>query len=971
MFLLLVVGVLARSTSVDLFRVVANAGLAGVGSEVLAESALLEVHILPVGALGLGGLVTEVDTLGKLPCLDTTKEQSGSDKDNGPLPSNTLVLKDGVTDDGNVLDREESDNTEDNGPEEELVAPDVVHPLGKVELGLGLHAEERSSLVNHLPGKEEREPGKTGKSGSTGLEDGLTAVAVSVVAVLTELTIAKGVHAEDEGAETKSGDPDTIDGHVNDKLERENTSLERDGRSLHNTSDGALETETHVGKTRGGHNNPHDLDGGNREDGETGSVLKDKTDKQNDSLSNVGGEDVENELLDVVKDTATFLNGSDNGSKVVITENNIGGVLGDIGTGLTHGNTNIGTAERGRIVNTITKLVTSVEGFNHADLGLRSTSGNDKREERKLVDFIVGKTIKGGSSHNHGVDSVLGNHVHASGQDTDLNSNSLGGLGVVTGKHVHRDTSLVTGADSRGRLETRRIVKTNETTEDEITLNSGSVNLVTLLHVDVVGLGSKSKDTETHTSKRLHVAENLLTELISDGDLLLAILGAVSSTGTNDTLDSTLGVGKELAGSVVLHNDRHALDIRVERKLGNLTVLVGGIVAGELETVPVETRSKDLDSNLGRVTTGVPLASLFVDSGKVGKRSNFEELGQGVLALGEKLIGGRNNTALITTSLERKLMRLLARPAELTNGRVVGLGSVLNKVGSLSRSPGTTGNHLTLGKSTGLVGANIGNSTKGLEGLEVSNNNVTLNHALGTGSHGDGQDDDQTGRNHRQTSGDGIDNNLLGGIELVGGKDDNSTDDSSTKEVDCQSGQLLLERCADIYTEETTNSIGKSKSVGFEVSVRLGRTIRLTLHGTDLAVLLSESSSDSTNLGGCSSSKDNTLGATLGNSRGAVGDVDTVTRPAVVVENLILVLSNGKRLTICIRDRVASLDFHKITGNDLNRGDNLGVSITDDASSGRRHVSQRIHSLLGRVFLEETDSNIETNDEGDDTTLNP
>ncbi|PTD05900.1 hypothetical protein FCULG_00000236 [Fusarium culmorum] len=910
MFLLLVVGVLARSTSVDLFRVVANAGLAGVGSEVLAESALLEVHILPVGALGLGGLVAEVDTFGKLPCLNTTKEQSGSDKDNGPLPGDTLVLKDGVADDGNVLDRKEGDNTEDNGPEQKLVAPDVVHPLGEVELGARLHAEEGSSLVNHLPGKEEREPGKTGESGSAGFEDGLTAVAVFVVAVLTEITIAKGKHAENERAETESSNPDTVDGHVNDKLQGENTSLEGDRRSLHNTSDGTLKTKTHVGKTRGGHDNPHDLDGGNREDGETGSVLKDKTDKQNDSLGNVGGEDVENKLLDVVKDTATFFNGSDNGCKVVITENNIGGVLGDIGTGLTHGNTNIGSAERGRIVDTITslhtlvmieefegetyhgtELVTSVEGFNHADLGLRSTSGNDKREERKLVDFVVGKAIKGGSSHNHGVDSVLGNHVHASRQDTDLDGNSLGGLGVVTSKHVNRNTSLVTGADSRGRLETRGIVKTNKTTEDEITLNSGTVNLVTLLHVDVVGLGSKSKNTKTHTSKRLHVTENLLTELIGDGDLLLVILGA--------------------------------------------------------------------------------------------------ELGQGVLALRQKLVGGRNNTALITTSLEGKLMGLLARPAEFTNGRVVGLGSVLNKVGSLSRSPGTSGNHLTLGKSTSLVGTNIGNSTKSLEGLEVSNNDVTLNHALSTGSHGDGQDDDQTGRNHRQTSGDGVDNNLLGGIELVGSKDDNSTDDSSTKEVDCQSGQLLLERCANIDTEETTNSIGKSKSVGFEVSVRLGRTIRLTLHGTDLAVLLSESSSDSTNLGGCSSSKDNTLGATLGNSRGAVGDVDTVTRSAVVVENLILILSNGKRLTskhslislkvdslnqsACMhyRDRVASLDFHKITGNDLNRRDNLGVSITDDASSGRRHVSQRIHGLLGRVFLEETDSNIETNDEGDDTTLNP
>lgn len=356
--LLLVVGVSvgALGSVANLLSIVADTGLAGVRSHVLAESPLLEIHILPVSALGLASLATEEDTLDELPSFDTTEEEAGGDEDNGPLPGNTLVLEDGVADDGDVLDREESNDTEDNGPEEELVAPDVVHPLSEVELGAGLHAEERSSLVNHLPGQEEGEPGKTSKGGGTSLEHSLTAVAVSVVAFGTEVTIAKGVHAEDESAQAKGGDPDTIDGRVDNKFQGENTSLERDGGSFHDTSDGTLETETHVGKTGGGHDDPHDLDGGDREDGETRVVLEDKTDKQDNSLGDVGGEDVEDELLDVVKDTATFLDGGDDRSEVVVTENNVGSILGDIGTGLTHGNTNISTAERGRVVNTITSL---------------------------------------------------------------------------------------------------------------------------------------------------------------------------------------------------------------------------------------------------------------------------------------------------------------------------------------------------------------------------------------------------------------------------------------------------------------------------------------------------------------------------------------------------------------------------------------------------------------------------------------
>lgn len=354
--LLLGVVALSGSLCVNLLRVVTDAGFAGVGGEILAESALLKIHVLPLDALVLAGLSAEVDTLGELPGLDTAEEETGGDEDDGPLPGDALVLEDGVANDGDVLDGEEGDEAEHDGPEEELVAPDIVHPLGEVELGAGLHAEERSSLVNHLPGEEEGEPGETSKGGSTSLEDGLTAIAVVIVTVLTELTISEGIQTEDKGAEAESSNPKAVDNHVDDELEGEDTSLERNRGSAKDTSDSALETETHVGKTRSHHDDPHDLDGSDREDGETCLVLEDETDEKDDGLGDVGGEHVEDEFLDVVEDTATFLDGGDDGGEVVVAENDIGCILCDVGTGLTHGNTNIGTAERGRVVNTITSL---------------------------------------------------------------------------------------------------------------------------------------------------------------------------------------------------------------------------------------------------------------------------------------------------------------------------------------------------------------------------------------------------------------------------------------------------------------------------------------------------------------------------------------------------------------------------------------------------------------------------------------
>lgn len=559
---------------------------------------------------------------------------------------------------------------------------------------------------------------------------------------------------------------------------------------------------------------------------------------------------------------------------------------------------------------------------------------------------------------------------------------------------------------SGSRLGTGRVVETDEATEDKVALNGRTVNLVALLHRDVVGLRGEGQDTETHTGKGFHVAEDLLTELLGDGNLLLVVLGAVGGAGTNDTLDGTLGEGIELLGTVVLHDHRHALDIGIERQLGNLTVLVGSIVAGESEAVPVKAGGKHLDGNLGRVTASMPLTVLLVDGGKVGKGSDLEEGSESRLALGEEIVDGSNNTAGLTTLLQGKLMRLASRPSDITSGGVEGLGGVLNKVGSLTRSPGSASNHLTLGKSTGLVGANVGNSTKGLEGLEVSDNDVSLNHALGSGSHGDGQDDDQTSGNHGQTSGDGIDDDLLGSIESVGSKDDDGADDGSAEQEKCQSRQLLLERSADVNTEETTNGISKSKSVGLEVSVGLGRAIGLALDRTDTAVLLSKSSGNGTNLGAGTSSENDALGTALGNSGGAVGDVDTVTGTSVVFENLIFVLSDREGLASqhgliglkvdCLdqpvgiqsapcqgssaglyhlpnvsRDRVTDLDFQKITWNDLHRGDNLGVAISDDTGSRRRHGSERVHGLLGRILLEKTNCDVETNDEGDDTAFNP
>lgn len=164
-------------------------------------------------------------------------------------------------------------------------------------------------------------------------------------------------------------------------------------RSLHDIGSSNLKTETHVGHTRGDHDDPQNLNRSKREDGDASRVLERKTDEKSASLCNVLGQDVQDELLDIVKHATTLFHSIENGSKVVIRQYNIRSLLGNIRTGLTHGNTDISTFQGWRIIDTITRhgdeALAAMKGLNHADLGLGSAARNNKRQNGELVNFLI------------------------------------------------------------------------------------------------------------------------------------------------------------------------------------------------------------------------------------------------------------------------------------------------------------------------------------------------------------------------------------------------------------------------------------------------------------------------------------------------------------------------------------------------------------------------------------------------------
>ena len=140
------------------------------------------------------------------------------------------MLENTVVDDWDVKDGESEHEASHDSEEEELVSPDVVHPLGESALGIGLHLEEAAAQVHHLPGEEEGEPGHAGEGCGAGAEHGVTSIWLGRVVVLgvaacREVSIAPAEHYEGECRQTQGSHPDTIHEGVDDDLPGENTLL--------------------------------------------------------------------------------------------------------------------------------------------------------------------------------------------------------------------------------------------------------------------------------------------------------------------------------------------------------------------------------------------------------------------------------------------------------------------------------------------------------------------------------------------------------------------------------------------------------------------------------------------------------------------------------------------------------------------------------------------------------------------------
>ena len=105
--------------------------------------------------------------------------------------------------------------------------------------------------------------------------------------------------------------------------------------TIHNIAGSFLHTKAHVWHTGGSHDDPKNLDGSKWINGVAIGILERKTDEQCSSLSNVLSQNVEDETFNIIEETATLFDGVEDRGEVVIGQNNVGSLFGNVRTSLT------------------------------------------------------------------------------------------------------------------------------------------------------------------------------------------------------------------------------------------------------------------------------------------------------------------------------------------------------------------------------------------------------------------------------------------------------------------------------------------------------------------------------------------------------------------------------------------------------------------------------------------------------------
>ncbi|VUC35121.1 unnamed protein product [Clonostachys rosea] len=496
---------------------------------------------------------------------------------------------------------------------------------------------------------------------------------------------------------------------------------------------------------------------------------------------------------------------------------------------------------------------------------------------------------------------------------------------------------------------------------DTVTSHGNEVTtLLENLNDGVLVLGENFSETigslnEIVNLRTGHVTTTTKTETLSVVDVGTKTELAGSLTGNTDGVTSqhldgeteTLGF-VDSAGSVVTRGVRAGHD--TENLPSTLTTLAGN--TERTETTGGKLSNAVLVGLINVLGDGVVLLDSLEneergtldadDALTLGRLNNsLDLLGDGVegvelenLVLGEDGLG----TGVELEGLEESLVDgidtlLLAGSGQAgSEHQVIGLNTL---DGERLRE-----RQLVLGESTGLVGAENLNTSKGLNGGELLDDGLLLGEVGSTDSHGGGND---SGKTDRDTDDGNTEGELQNADNLIGAVEGRNPDDKeSGDDEDQENGTNAVKNLSEV-TSATSGSGNESSSTADEGVVTSGSDDDEGLTTLDsggrealITVVLVDSERFTSKSG------------LIDLEEGTLGDDATV---------------SGNDGTI--------INLEDITGNDLVGLNLLQGTITEDSGLESESLLEFIDDRTGLVFLKEPDTGVKEQETANNTEINP
>ena len=138
---------------------------------------------------------------------------------------------------------------------------------------------------------------------------------------------------------------------------------------------------------------PQDLDRGQR-----GGPADQGREEHEQHFARVAGEQVADELLDIVENPAALFDGADDRGEVVVGQHHIRCFLGDVGARDAHGNADVGGFDRRSVVDAVPRhghdLATLFPGLHDAQLVLGRNAGVDGELVNAVGEFVVRQLVE-------------------------------------------------------------------------------------------------------------------------------------------------------------------------------------------------------------------------------------------------------------------------------------------------------------------------------------------------------------------------------------------------------------------------------------------------------------------------------------------------------------------------------------------------------------------------------------------------